>query len=87
MVYRGLVQSILSFNVVTWCRNITIKNKARLARIANTASKLIGRDQRQLSSLYRVALKRRDTQTIGDSDHPFRCFPQRDVLKDPGQNE
>ena len=61
MVYRGLVESILSFNVVTLYGNITVKNKARLARIVNTASDVIGHDQRQLSSLYSVVLKRKAT--------------------------
>ena len=61
MVYTGLVESILSFNIETWYGNITVKNKARLARIVNTASDVIGHDQRQLSSLYSVVLKRKAT--------------------------
>ena len=60
---------MLSFNIVTCYGNITIKNKARLARIGNTASKLIGRDQRKLSSLYSVAIKRKATQIFSDANH------------------
>ena len=51
MVYRGLLESRLSFNIVTWYGNMTVKSKARLARIVHTAGKVIqGRDQRQLSA-------------------------------------
>ena len=71
MVNRGLVESILSFNIVTWHGNSTVKNKARLSRIVNLASKLICRDQRQLSSLYSVAHKRKAPIIFSDSDHPL----------------
>ena len=33
MAYIGLVESILSFNIVTWYGNITVKNKATLTPI------------------------------------------------------
>ena len=39
-VYRCLVESVLSFNIVTWYGNLSVKNRARLARVVNTASKL-----------------------------------------------
>ena len=70
MVNRGLVESILSFNIVTWHGNSTVKNKARLSRIVNLASKLICRDQKQLSSLYSVALKGKATKIFSDPDPP-----------------
>ena len=41
MVYRGLIGSLLSFVIVTWCGDITVKNKARLARTVHTVSKVI----------------------------------------------
>ena len=68
MVYRGLVESILSFHIVTWYDHVTVKNKASLARIVNTAGELICRDQGQLSNLYSVTLKRKDTQIFGNPD-------------------
>ena len=45
-VYRCLVESVLSFNTVTWCGNLSVKNRARLARVVNTASKFIGVEQK-----------------------------------------
>ena len=43
--HRGLIESILSFNIVTWYGNVNSKNRTKLARIVNIATKLIGREQ------------------------------------------
>ena len=55
LVYRSLIESILSFNVITWYGNVSGKNKIKLARVVNTASKLTGNDQKQLSRIYKDA--------------------------------
>ena len=34
-VYHCLVESILSFNIVTWYRNLSVKNRTRLARLVS----------------------------------------------------
>ena len=85
MIYRGLVEDILSFNIVTWLGNITVKNKARLARIVNTVSKLIGRDQRQLSTCIMQRSKEKllkySVILIILVIQPLKCFRQGDVLK------
>ena len=44
--------------------NVIGKNKVKLARVVNTASKLIGNDQKQLSSIYKEALKRKSTHIL-----------------------
>ena len=44
-VYHCLVESVLSFNIVTWYGHLSVKNRARLARVVNTASKIIGAKQ------------------------------------------
>ena len=45
-VYRCLVDSVLSFNTVTRYGNLSDKDRARLARVVNTASKIIGDEQK-----------------------------------------
>ena len=50
-VSRSLVQSILVFNIVTRYGNLTVKNRARLARVVSLAGKIIGSKQNQLSDL------------------------------------
>ena len=55
-VYRCLVENVLSFNIVTWYGNLSVKNRARLARVVNTASKIIRAKQKQLCDLYHIFL-------------------------------
>ena len=47
-VYRCLVESVLSSNIVTWYGNLSVKNRVRLARVVTTASKIVGVDQKQM---------------------------------------
>ena len=41
--YCCLVEDILTFEI-----SVSVKNRARLARVVNTASKIVGAEQRQL---------------------------------------
>ena len=56
LAYKGLIESVLSFNIITWYGNVSDKNKLKLARVINTASKVIGKEQKHLSSIYNAAL-------------------------------
>ena len=47
LVYRSLIESVLSFNLVSWYGNLSAKNKARLARVVNQAGKIVGIKQTQ----------------------------------------
>ena len=74
LVYRGLIESILSYiHVVTWYGNVNSKNRTKLARIVNIATKLIGREQNQLSKIYNEALKRKAIQIYHDDAHPLNA--------------
>ena len=57
-VYCCLAESVLSFNIVTWYGNLSVKNRARLARVVNTASKIIRAKQKQLCDLYHLSVCR-----------------------------
>lgn len=75
LVYRSLIESILTFNIVTWYGTINVKNKAKLHRIVATASKIVGQPQRQLTSLYQAAMKRTAIKIVRDPIHPLNpCF-------------
>ena len=50
----GLIESALSFNIFTWYGSVSAKNKIKLARVVHTASKLIGNEQKHLSSIYYI---------------------------------
>jgi len=42
--------------------NVSSKNKAKLVSVVNTASKLIGNEQRHMYSKYNASLKRKASQ-------------------------
>ena len=69
LVYRGLVESILSFNIITWFGHLTVKQKTKLGRVVNMASKLTGQQQRHLSTLYDSGLARKAFHIFTDPVH------------------
>ena len=42
IVYKSLVESVLTFNIVVWYGNLGVKGKAKLARIVGMAGKING---------------------------------------------
>ena len=52
-----LIESVLSFNIITLYGNVCAKNKIKRARVVKTASRLISNEQKHLSSIYNDALK------------------------------
>ena len=56
-VYKSLVESILTFNVVVWYENLGVKGKAKLACTVGVAKKIIGAKQDPLSDLYLIAVE------------------------------
>ena len=44
-VYRCLVEIVFSFNIVNWYGHLSVKNRAQLARVVNTASKIIAAEK------------------------------------------
>ena len=87
LVYRDLIESVLSFNIITWYGNVSAKSTIKIARVVNTASKLIGNEQKHLSSIYNAALKREPRQVLYDPTHPlndaFQKLPSGRRLKVP----
>ena len=83
----GCFRVCKNFNIITWYGNVSEQNKVKLARVVNTASKLIGNNQKQLSSIYKDALKRKSTQILYDPAHPlnqaFQKLPSGRRLKVP----
>ena len=87
LVYRGLIESVLSFNIITWYGNVSAKNNIKRARVVNTASKVIGNEQKHLSSIYNAALKMKARRLLYDPTHPlndaFQKFPSGRRLNVP----
>ena len=74
-VYGALVESILVFNIVTWFGNLNVKDKLRLDRIVNNASKVVGSRRRSLSDIYKQFTRKKSNKIILDKSHPLSdCF-------------
>ena len=59
MIYRSLVESILTFNIVTFYGHLTVKQKNRLNKIVNIATKLVNLKQKSLNDLYQQAISKK----------------------------
>jgi hypothetical protein len=70
-VYRSLVESILTFNAIAWFGNLNVKDKAKLTRIVKLAGKIIGLEQKPLSGLYELFVKRKAKKIVHDPTHPL----------------
>ena len=85
LVYRGLIESVLSFNRITWY--VSGKNIINLARVVITASMVIGNEQKHLSSIYNAALNRKAIHILYDPTNPlnesFQKLPSLKRLKVP----
>ena len=66
----GLFESFLSFNIVTWYGNLSVKDRAQLAQVINMASKIIGAKQKQLCDLYHLSVCRKSVSILHDKTHP-----------------
>ena len=75
LVYQSLIQSILSFNIVTWYGCLAQKEKVRLNRVVNLASKVIGKKQQPLFKINDDFVCRKAKKIVSDASHPlFSCF-------------
>ena len=71
IVYKSLVESVLTFNIVVWYGNLGVKGKAKLARIVGMAGKIVGAKQDSLSDLYLTAVERKTARILDDAKHPL----------------
>ena len=68
--YKAVIESVLTFSITVWFGSIAVKEKLRLNRVVNTASKIIGRSLPSLESLYQQRLLRRAGLISQDPSHP-----------------
>ena len=71
LVYRSIIESVLTFNIILWYGNLTVKNKSKLCRIVNTAEKIIGCRQTTLACHYHTAVNRKAQKVVNDYMHPL----------------
>ena len=71
LVYRSLIESVLTFNISSWYNQLTIKHKTRLSRIVNHAAKITGSPHTPLSELYSRSVIRKANLITADHSHPL----------------
>ena len=76
----GIKHQITYFDIVTWYGNLTVKNRTKLSRTVNIASKIVGSRQLQLSHLYQVFVKRKTRQILNNTTQPLDvCLVHRNL--------
>lgn len=90
MVYKNLIEGILTFNMAMWYGNLNTKGRCKLQRIVNLASKIIGKTQKQLSCIYKDVLRKKAVKIANDPSHPlcseFELLPSGRRYKVPKAN-
>jgi len=57
VVYKSLIKSVLTFNIVSWLNTLSVECRHRLLWIINMAGEIISEKQVPLSDLYHVAVQ------------------------------
>ncbi len=71
VVYRSLIESVLTYNISSWYTFLSAKDKTKLSRIIKHASKITGTTQSSLSDLHTQAVRRKATTIMHDPSHPL----------------
>ena len=66
MFYKSVIQSVLTFSLICWFRNIRQKDKNNLQRIVNISSKVTGTKQSTLTVLYEKQVLRKAARILAD---------------------
>ncbi len=79
LVYKSIVESVLTFHLPIWYEHLNCRLKNKLSRIVSSANKIIGRPQNQLTQLYVERTKKKTRVILADGSHPL--FSQFELLK------
>lgn len=87
VVYKSVMESVLTFNILSWFISLTVKIKNRLSGVIKLAGNIIGKQQIPLSDLYIMAVKRKASPITLDIFHPlhdsFQVLPSGRRYKVP----
>ena len=87
MFYQAHICSILSFNISAWFGNLSLKNKNKLYKILNAASKIIGNTQVSLGHIFERTILIKTEKILKTKKHPlnleFILLPSQRRYKSP----
>ena len=85
--YHCLVESILTSNLVTWYRNLSLKNRAQLAWVINTASKIVGSTQKQLGDLFCLSVGGKSLSSLSSLTEHILSTPASNICRWVGDSK
>ena len=68
--YRAIIESILTFSIIIWFKNLSQSEKRKLNKVIIHASRIIGTSLPSLENLYLDRLNTRTTKILKDQTHP-----------------
>ena len=71
LFYRAFIESVLTFCLVSWFGNVSLKNRNCLNQIVKWSCKVIGESQLYPESLYAKQLQRIGNSIVRDDSHPL----------------
>ena len=87
LIYTSLVESVLSFNIVTWHNYLNLRQKNKLNSIIRMCNRIVGDNNMNVHELYMKALKRKAKHCTSDPKHPlyskFELLPSRRRFRQP----
>ena len=70
-VYRCCIESVLTFNIISWFGHLSVRDKTRLSRIVNICNKIVCVRFNDLEKIYTQALRRKSLSILNDKSHPL----------------
>lgn len=71
LVYKTIVESVLTFHLPAWYGHLNCRSKNKLSRIVSMASKIVGKPQKALTQLFTERTRKKARSILGDSSHPL----------------
>ena len=71
MVYNSIIESVLSFSIVSWYGHIRVKDKSKLNHVVREATKITGKPQRSLSDIHKKFVRKKAKKIMLDDTHPL----------------
>ena len=69
LFYRTFIQSVITFNFLTWHGNLSVRNKNKISKIVNTASKIIGLPIESIGNFYEQQISKKLNKILSDPSH------------------
>ncbi len=69
--YKSYIESILTFSIIYWHGNLSVKVKNALSRIVKDSSKMLGTEQSSHTDLYNRQVVWKANSILSASDHPM----------------